>query len=748
MARAVTAAGLVGIVYGTQAAPHPRPAGPVPVPAHATARVGAPRGDFHVAPGGDDGGAGTLEKPFRTVARARDAVRELRRRGRVRRPITVLIRGGTYPLSESMIFSGRDSGTAASPVIYRAFPGEHPVFTGGRIVTGWKVYRDRIMSAALPRTENQYWRFRELFFNGKRQVRARWPDYRPEDPLYGGWGFVEAAVPADSAAPAGFRYEGGTLPRRWAKPELGEVFIIPGLAWNSNIVSIRDVDQDARVIRLKRGFSAGWDKLMPGNRFYAENLLEELDQPGEWCFDSETQMLYFWPPTGSLTDGEVSVPVIDRLIELRPTSGAPVRHLRFAGLTFTQTLPVFPNFHPLHPDYVDCNRPNSGGYAVYLENAEYCAIEDCTFDQVGGDAIRLHNHNAYNRITGNEIAGAGAQGICLAYLDLWPYDFPPVWRGQEQRLRSLSDRLPWAVGNVISGNHIHHSGVIDNFGAAIHLHGLNCQDNVISHNVVHDMPHHAIYLSMGFGRNVIEYNDLYTLCQVMADAGGIYSNRWSIIEDDAVLRNGTVIRYNRIRDVIGVHPFAKPPAQATGNRGNGRIETPYFTWGIYFDNSPRRASVYSNITSGNVWGGAFLGGGYAEPQDCVIENNVFIESSVYQFDLSMSAKAAGNRFVRNIVYFKNPKAALLRAGAPNGIRECDYNTYFHPGAGPLRLPGVPGESLEKWRELGFDSHSVIADPLFVDPEKGDFRLKPDSPALKVGFKPIPVERIGLKRGAR
>ena len=149
-------------------------------------------------------------------------------------------------------------------------------------------------------------------------------------------------------------------------------------------------------------------------------------------------------------------------------------------------------------------------------------VENCRFDQVGGDAIRLHGYSAYNRIVGNEIVEAGAQGICLADLNFWPYDFPPIWRGNAQRLRSMFSRLPCAIGNVISENHIHHSGLTDNFGAAIHFHGMNCQDNVISHNLIHHMPHHAIYFSMGFGRNTIEYNDLHTLCLVMADAGGVY----------------------------------------------------------------------------------------------------------------------------------------------------------------------------------------------------------------------------------
>ena len=119
-----------------------------------------------------------------------------------------------------------------------------------------------------------------------------------------------------------------------------------------------------------------------------------------------------------------------------------------------------------------------------------------------------------------------------------------------------------------------------------------------------------------------------------------------------------------------------------------------------------------------------------------------VESNVYQFDLGMNQLARGNRFVRNIVYYKNTSAALLRARTTGGIKECDYNIYYPASGQKLILKGVQDESWDQWRKLGFDEHSLVTDPLFVDPENGDYRLKPESPAHELGFKPIPFERIG------
>src|SRR5712692_11213752 len=124
--------------------------------------------DFYVAPDGDDRNPGTLSKPFRTVARARDAVFDLRRGRKTKRPTVVMLRGGAYYLRQSVVFSGRDSGTSDEPITYTAYPGEHPVLSGGMPVSGWKVYKNRIYAAQLPKRDDQYYGIGQLFFNGKR----------------------------------------------------------------------------------------------------------------------------------------------------------------------------------------------------------------------------------------------------------------------------------------------------------------------------------------------------------------------------------------------------------------------------------------------------------------------------------------------------------------------------------------------------------------------------------------------------
>ncbi|MBM3804249.1 MAG: hypothetical protein FJW26_18270, partial [Acidimicrobiia bacterium] len=287
---------------------------------------------FFVSPTGDDRWSGTIasanpettDGPFATLTRARDAIRQLKFQQGLQQPVTVRIRGGTYSLTEPLRLWGGDSGTAQFPIRYEAHPGETPILRGSKAITNWEPYKGRIVRAYLPEVRRGQWWFRQLFVGGKRMTRARHANFDPADPLYGGWAFVQAAVdeqdPAKTErieAPVAFRYEEGVFPHRWAKPQAGEVFIIPGNCWINDIIPIRSVDVEARTIHLTRAVNAsrntlgGATHLREGNRFYVENNLEDLDTPGEWSLDRETGLLYFWPPEGNVNSVEVTAPYIN-----------------------------------------------------------------------------------------------------------------------------------------------------------------------------------------------------------------------------------------------------------------------------------------------------------------------------------------------------------------------------------------------------------------------------------------------------
>ncbi len=701
---------------------------------------------FYVSTNGNDAWSGALpapnpestDGPFASLRRARDAIRALKSAGELESNVTVSVLGGTYYFDETLLLDGRDAGSAQCTVTYTAYPGQQPVLSGGRRIDKWQDHGGPILKADVPQAKKDAWKFRQLFYDGKRQTRARWPNTDPADPLYSGWAFIEATLPEGEKRPTMFRFSADAAPRDWAKPLQAEVDVFPWYCWVNDIISLKHFDVQARTLTLAKNPSYDFSTLMTGNRFCVENLLEELDLPGEWCLDTETGTVYFWPPEGSVKFGNVVAPWVDTLIELRGTADAPIRNVTISGLTFTETHSTFPEH--LHGNF---HAPLLRGAAVRLEHCDNCRITDNRFFNLGSDAVRLQGHNTQNQIVGNEIAFVGAAGISLASNDA---SGSPSGRWTDiEELRRCSARYPKSVRNLITNNYIHHCGVIKKNGGAVQAYGINSVDNVISHNLIHDVADKGIVAQDGFGCFIIEYNEMYNLNHEIADTGGIMINRWYSLKDDLELDRCHLIQFNLIRNCIGCGAFAATAnVQGTGAglKAGGKIYSPYYTWGIYFDNSGMDNVVYGNIIVSTVLGAVSMPVGV--PKNNRVENNIFVESSGNQFDLLMSPGSYGNRFVRNIVYYKNPAAALLAASssAVQSLSQCDYNLYWPAAGQAMRVRGIGQETFDDWKKLGFEEHSLIADPLLVDVEGGDYRLRPESPAFRLGFCPIDVERIG------
>jgi hypothetical protein len=268
-------------------------------------------------------------------------------------------------------------------------------------------------------------------------------------------------------------------------------------------------------------------------------------------------------------------------------------------------------------------------------------------------------------------------------------------------------------------------------------------DNVISHNLVHDTPRQGITFN-GF-RNIVEYNHVHHTNQEQSDTGAIGMGSRDIHE------RGSIIRYNYIHDTGG-YQMLQP----------GVWQYPGYCWGVYLDDYTSGVHVYGNLIVRAVRAGVMIHGG----QDNVIENNIIVDSAQQQveyapIDSLTSGRTpahpdksewlmTGTRLIGNILYYSAEGAQCIRGRKwEQVVAESDRNLIWHHGRPiVLNLPDIAAEqSWDAWRAMGFDVNSVVEDPLFVDPEHGDYRLKPDSPALKLGFKPIPLDRIGLRESA-
>jgi parallel beta-helix repeat protein len=325
-----------------------------------------------------------------------------------------------------------------------------------------------------------------------------------------------------------------------------------------------------------------------------------------------------------------------------------------------------------------------------------------------------------------------------------------------------------AAENYADNNYIHHVGVFYKQGVGIALDGVG---NRASHNLIHDGPRMGIMFS---GNNLrIEYNHIRHMNLETEDTGAVYTGG-----RDWISSRGTVILGNYFHDILGY-----------GREGDKWV-SPHFAWGVYLDDNAGGVDVIGNLVVRCPRAGLHLHNG----RDNKIENNIFVESRLQQIEYNgwtrdhpywkshfktmvegyeMAANQpawrkmrnmhihpkdavlpdgkimSGNEFHKNIIYYRNPDAKLFSFhNVPFDHYQSDYNLAWHAGLPLLTGQTRAGKMMDQWaawQAMGFDRHSLVADPRFVDPDKDDYRLRPDSPAFKLGFRPIPVERIGPYR---
>jgi hypothetical protein len=271
--------------------------------------------DFYVSPDGNDNNPGTLEAPFETVDKARLAAREINQT----EDTNIYLRGGIYELSRPVIFFPEDSGKNGFFVVYRNYPGETPVISGGKQIMGWRYH------------ENGIWRvnigtdlmFRSLYVNGRRAIRAR----------SDGW--ITGAVRTST----GFAISD---PRYAVFSNQSDIEVVDNTYWRHPVCGVKHITPTAIVMK-----SSCWDLMtvktsLADKMFlepdWLENAYELLDSPDEWYFNRHSGWLYYRPKAGeSINDLHVFLPVVERLIEAVGTVSSPVHNLRFEGLVFSHT---------------------------------------------------------------------------------------------------------------------------------------------------------------------------------------------------------------------------------------------------------------------------------------------------------------------------------------------------------------------------------------------------------------------------
>jgi len=622
--------------------------------------------------------AAKTDGPYATLGRARDAIRALKSRKPLRKPVTVYVRGGTYPLSSTLVFRTEDSGTAKCPIAYAAYPGERVVLSGGRTISGWKkAPEDRagLWTTEVPGVKEGQWFFRQLFVNGQRRQRARSPDS----------GFFHADGQFLPGNPTRFRFHPGDIHAAWA--EQGDVEVIGLEKWAEFRMTIKAVDAAANTATLsteRQDFGTDMNA-----RYWVENAADSLDAPGEWFLDRRTGTLsYLALPGEEVGQAEFVAPALKQLVrfEGKAQTGEFVHDIVLRGFTFAHTdWPLPPN------GYTDMQAAFDIPAAVELVGARHCQVERCTFAHLGQYAVEIHKGSQDAQVTGSIMEDLGAGGVKIGDPEI------------------PASGAPATSGIQVANDYIHDIGIV--YPAAVGVWIGQSGGNTVAHNEIADTYYTAISLgwTWGYGPtaahdNRIEYNHLHNIGRgLLSDMGCIYS---------LGIQPGTVERYNLCHDV---------------NRYQ------YGGWGLYTDEGSSQITIENNVVYRTQDGGFHQHYG----SENMVRNNIFAWGKNAQLRRSKKETHRSFSFEHNIVYWQEGK--LMDGPWDDDQFHMDNNLYFQTEGQP---PVFGKESLEQWQKRGQDVHSLVADPLFVDPQHGDFTLKPGSPAAQVGFKPIDMTQTG------
>jgi hypothetical protein len=679
------------------------------VPAHAVDMLA----DIYVAPDGNDAWPGSLpapngkgEGPVATLTRAAQIIREKRAalNGRPK-GFTVLVRGGTYYLSSPVIFTSQDSGDEGAPVVYAAYPGEHPVFSGGQPLRGFVKDAEGRWQLDIPEVKSSQWYFTQLFVNDQRRFRPRLPKT--------GYYKIDREVPASpQVARMGydrFGYSGSDINPDWHN--LQDVTVTAFQEWTAAELNIKTVDAADHAVQL-RGWTKATDfyKFKPGYRYRVENVKEALSKPGEWYLDRATGHLTYIPRAGEeIQSARVSAPKLEHLLILTnyADSGKPVANIKFQGLTFAQTA---------WPQRINAATGGQGGISTTSAAIAAVGAVNVTFDEIavrniGGYAMALGPGCQSDKIINSAFADLGAGGINIGDI-ITSYSIP-------QMLNTTTD--PRVTGNLVQNNLITGGGRINPAGIGI---WVGKADHItVANNEVSDFYYTGISVGWTWGYdesktsdNHISRNLVHTIGQhVLSDMAGIYT---------LGVQPGTEISDNIIHDVDGFR---------------------YGGFAIALDEGSSNLTVQRNLTYNTSHGGYSMNFG----RDNVITDNVFAGSPNYQLTLGQGQSFNSLTFTRNIVYFSG--AGKLAVGPwPDLIANIDSNIYWNNSTRQIRTFAdqvktgttvVTGTTpwLEWRTQHHHEAHSLIADPLFKNPAAGDFTLPANSPARKLNMQPLPTE---------
>lgn len=687
---------------------------------------------LYVSPNGSDSNAGTEAEPFLTLEKARNAIRALKQgTGLPEGGVTVYLRGGAYSRIGTFLLEEQDSGTADKPITYKAYPGESVRLTGGQsLQKSWfqpvedEAVLSRIISADA-RTKvlqvdlsehgitdygvmsrHGYYKANdvsqtppmELYVEGQGMTLARWPNN-------GTVQMGDIIDPGPNRSEPDLQTRGGTFEYNYDRPDLWteaeDIWLdgIFGYSWEWSYNKIASIDTANKTITLAYGEMSRLFKNWYPDFHFAQNLLEEIDMPGEYYIDRGDGILYFLPTAAFQAKANPELTV-----------------------TMLKT-PMINTVNASHITFEDLILENGRDSAAVIMGGSHVRLEHLEIRNFTEGGVRI---NTQSRWLYNDFATATGKNHAVANTHIHHVGGTGV-------ILNGGDRLTLEPGNnVVENSHIHDFAYYHKaYNPAVILTGAG---NRVSHSEIHDAPHPGILI---FGNDhVVEYNNIYDVCKTFSDLGAIYMNLGANPQE-----RGSVIRRNYFHHigegkegVQGVYPdnftmgiaieeniFYRMGNSAILNNGGAHIRTrnnlfidakvPYEFADLYLGDAPEKqipknymGPWHALFDRYNDFVGMPHLTKYPELADFFTENRYYPDT---------------NTLEGNVIYNPaKPRSGTNAYGARDNLNLVQYSN--------------------NW--------VTTQDPGFVDLAGGDLNLKPDAAVFQQipGFPDIPFDEMGIQ----
>jgi len=559
--------------------------------------------EIYVAVDGNDSGTGSSANQVKSIERAR----ELADVYVGKTEVNIIFGDGIYYLPKTIVFKAKHSGNKKHPVIYRSANEGKAVISGGkRLALKWEAFVDGIYKTAISEDLS----IDQLYVNGQRQRMARFPNAVKNKNVFDTWDLVHTHEPDFENDPMDIKKISS-----WSNPTGAYIHAMHTALWGDMHWIVKGKNPDG-TLNLEGGWQNNRPSKMHPRYRIVENVFEELDAPGEWFYNKDEKTLYYYPLPGTdITTATIEIVKLKHLFEFEGTKEKPVSFISLKGFIFRHTARSFMENKEqlLRSDWTTYR-----GGALFFNGAEDCLIENCEFDQLGGNSIFVNNYNRRITIKSCYIHHSGANGV--AFVGDPKTVRSPMFRYGKQDFGKI-DRTSGPKGDNypedcrVEDCLIIMTGRDEKQTAPVQI--SMSYKITVSHCSIYDVPRAGINISEGtFGGHLIEYCDVFNTVLETGDHGSF--NSWG--RD----RFWTPETRETATEVQKQHDLPKLDMLAPNTIRNSRWRCDH-GWDIDLDDGSSWYFIYNNLL---LNGGLKMREGYNR----TATNNIIVNNSLHLHD--------------------------------------------------------------------------------------------------------------------